>query len=232
MSPAIEFYSATPERWPDLERLFAAAIPNAAGNPGGCWCMEWRLPREQWRAQVGAANRLALQALVETGSVPGILAYRGTEAVGWCAVGPRAELVGLREAGHFAAFEAPGVWSIVCLYIAPDLRGQGLMDRLLAAAVEHALQAGASSIEAYPVDPSAPDARERTGFMGSISAFRRAGFVEIAAGGDGLAMTGYTEGNRTMRYVADRREADQPGRSTGRSPRTAGSDGCEAEDSI
>jgi hypothetical protein len=69
--------------------------------------------------------------------------------------------------------------------------------------------------------------------MGSISAFRRAGFVEIAAsGGDGLAMTGYTEGNRTMRYVADRREADQPGRSTGQSPRTDGSGGCEAEGSI
>jgi GNAT superfamily N-acetyltransferase len=172
VGPPIEFYAATPERWPDLERLFACAIPDALGNPAGCWCMEWRLPREQWRAQVGAANRLALQALVDAGVAPGVLAYRGAEAVGWCAVAPRAELVGLQAAGHFAAFDAPDVWSIVCFYIAPAFRGQGLMDRILAAAVEHALQAGASVIEAYPVDRPYP---RRGSARGSWEASRRSG---------------------------------------------------------
>jgi GNAT superfamily N-acetyltransferase len=202
-----EFYAATPERWPDVEKLFACAVPDSLGNPAGCWCMEWRLPREQWRAQVGAANRLALQALIVSGVVPGILAYRGAEAVGWCAVAPRSELAGLEAAGHFAAFD----WSIVCFYIAAAFRGQGLMDRILATSVEHALQAGASVIEASPIDPSVLEARERTGFMGSISAFRRAGFVETAAGGEGLAMPGYTDGNRTMRYTAPRRRAGSAG---------------------
>jgi GNAT superfamily N-acetyltransferase len=211
VGPPIEFYPATPERWPDLEKLFACAIPDALGNPAGCWCMEWRLPREQWRAQVDAAKRLALQALIDAGVVPGVLAYRGAEAVGWCAVAPRPELAGLQTAGHFATFDAPDVWSIVCFYIAPAFRGQGLMDRILAAAVEYALQAGASVIEAYPVDSSVPEARERTGFMGSISAFRRAGFIETAAGGEGLAMPGYTDGNRTMRYTAHRSRAGSAG---------------------
>ena len=36
----IAYCPATPQRWPDLERLFGPR-----GACAGCWCMWWRLPR-------------------------------------------------------------------------------------------------------------------------------------------------------------------------------------------
>jgi len=184
--------------WQDLDSLFATAKSDAGGDPARCWCMEWRLPREQWRAQVGDANRAALHALADSGSTPGILAYRGGGAVGWCSIAPRPTFAGLHEAGTFAGFDDPDVWSIVCFYVAPRCRGIGVSDRLLDAAVDHAARNGARIVEAYPVDPTVPGAVEQTGFMGVISAFQRAGFVETPAAGV-LALGSYTEGNRVMR---------------------------------
>ena len=74
----------TPERWADLERLFGER-----GACGGCWCMWWRLTRREFEQNKGDGNKASLRALVESGPPPGLLAYDGDEAVGWCAVEPR-----------------------------------------------------------------------------------------------------------------------------------------------
>jgi hypothetical protein len=74
---------------------------------------------------------------------------------------------------------------------------------ILDAAVEHAARNGARVVEAYPVDLSVPGALEQTGFMGVISMFRRAGFVDAPAAGV-LAIESYTDGNRVMRRQLDR----------------------------
>ena len=76
----IRCHPLTPERWPDLERLFGER-----GACAGCWCLWWRLPAAQWRAQRGEANRRALKQLVRAGPPPGLLAYLAGEPVGWCA---------------------------------------------------------------------------------------------------------------------------------------------------
>ena len=199
----LTFRSVDATAWPDLDALFATAEADAVGDPTRCWCMEWRLPREQWKAQVGAANRAALRALAEAGPTPGILAYRDGAAVGWCSVAPRPTLAGLREASTLADFDDPGVWSIVCFYVSRPCRGAGVAARLLEAAVDHAARNGARVVEAYPVDPTVPGALEQTGFMGVISAFRRAGFVDAPADAGVLALGSYTDGNRVMRRQLD-----------------------------
>ena len=71
------------------------------------------------------------------------------------------------------------VWSIVCFFVDRSVRGKGLADRMLRAAVNHARSQGARLVEAYPVDAEEqtdPDAM----FFGAKSMYDRAGFREVA----------------------------------------------------
>ncbi len=171
----VEFHPVTPDRWPDLDRLFSASAGESLGNPSRCWCMEWRRPRAHWLAQQGKGNRRAMQALVESGEVPGILAYAGGEPAGWCSVSPRKDLTFAVEGGRFKDPASPDVWSIICFYVPERFRGRGLMKGVLHAAVQYAAARGAKVVEAYPVS------RERfgDGAGGSIPIFQQAGFVEV-----------------------------------------------------
>jgi len=80
----LHFHLLTPERWADFERLFGPR-----GACAGCWCMFWKLPNKDFQAMAYEGNRAAQKAIVDSGVVPGILAYADGEAVGWCAVEPR-----------------------------------------------------------------------------------------------------------------------------------------------
>jgi len=72
-----EFHRLTPERWADFEKLFGPR-----GATGGCWCMWWRLTGREFDAQKGEGNRRAMKAIVDSGRVPGILAYHEGHPVG------------------------------------------------------------------------------------------------------------------------------------------------------
>jgi len=54
-----------------------------------------------------------------------------------------------------------------------------MVRRLIAAAVTHAKQSGATIVEAYPVPPDAPSYR----FMGFVPVFIEAGFTDIGMAG-------------------------------------------------
>ena len=58
------------ERWGDLEDLFGPR-----GATGGCWCMWFRLKRSQFNAQKGEGNRQAMKSIVDSGEIPGLIAY-------------------------------------------------------------------------------------------------------------------------------------------------------------
>ena len=70
------------------------------------------------------------------------------------------------------------VWSIVCTYLAKQLRGRGVQHLLLAAGIGYAREQGVRTLEAYPVDKPT---RSHDDFMffGSRSLFERAGFREV-----------------------------------------------------
>jgi GNAT superfamily N-acetyltransferase len=173
---ALAFRSLTPDRWGDFEAFFRAAKRDEAGNPNGCWCMEWRLPRQQWEEGSGEANRLAMKRLVDSGAIPGILAYEGPRVVGWCSVSPR-EKFRLRQRGIVRFQERDdSVWSIMCFYLPAEHRGKGIMSALLRAAVDHAASNGARVVEGYPVDPRVFPALAYTGL---IPSFEKAGFSPV-----------------------------------------------------
>lgn len=169
----LEIHPATAERWQDLEELFGKR-----GAYGGCWCMYWRLPGSQWARQRGEGNRQALRQLMESGRVPGILAYAGGKAVGWCSVSPRTELGRLERSRTLKRIDEQPVWSIICFFVARPFRRQGLLVALIEAAVEHVRSQGGKVVEAYPLRRTGGSAMEK--FMGLTPAFLAAGFEEVA----------------------------------------------------
>ncbi|MEM2103002.1 MAG: GNAT family N-acetyltransferase [Candidatus Bathyarchaeia archaeon] len=142
-TPNLQFYPLTPERWADLEKLF-----RPRGACGGCWCMWWRLPRSQFMKQRGDENRKALKNLVETGEVPGILAYAEDKPVGWCAVAPREFYSALERYRILKRVDDKPVWSIVCFFVAKSWRGIGVTIQLLKAAVDYVKRHGGKIVEA------------------------------------------------------------------------------------
>lgn len=171
---SFEFHPLVVERWPDLEKLFGPR-----GACGGCWCMYWRLPRREYEAIRGEGARVALKGLVDSGAAPGILAYADGEPIGWCALAPREAYPVLERSRILKRVDNQPVWSIVCFFVARRWRRKGLTVRLLQAALEFARERGAMIIEGYPVEPKEqrPDAFVYTGLA---SAFRKAGFVQVA----------------------------------------------------
>ncbi len=163
----------TPERWPDLERLFG---PNGCY---GCWCMWYRLTNADFKQAGKEGRRDAMHALVQSGAQPGLIAYVDDVPAGWVTIAPRGQYARLRTARTKARVDAQPVWSIPCFFIHRSFRRKGLMEVLIRAAVEHARNHGATIVEAYPYDGQ--DKRESASlFMGVASVFRKLGFVEVA----------------------------------------------------
>jgi GNAT superfamily N-acetyltransferase len=174
MDLQLDFAPATPESWPDIEKLFGSR-----GACGGCWCMSWRLSRAEFNKHKGRGNRKSFQTIVKSGVKPGVLAYRDHEPVGWCAIAPREVYVALDRSRLFKPVDSQPAWSISCLFVRKVLRRQGVSSLLLQAAVRLATDCGATIVEGYPQAPGRilPDPFVWTGLE---AAFRKANFDEVA----------------------------------------------------
>jgi hypothetical protein len=120
--PELKFLPLTRERWTDFEELFGAH-----GACGGCWCMWWRLKRSEFMRLRGEGNRKTMKSIVGSGEVPGILAYAGGKAVGWCAVAPRESLLRLERSRVLKPVDDKPVWSVACFFVAKPFRHKSLM---------------------------------------------------------------------------------------------------------
>jgi GNAT superfamily N-acetyltransferase len=175
-APALDlkFYPLTPDRWKDLENLFGER-----GACGGCWCMWWRLPRSQFERQKGNKNKLALKRIVNSGEVPGILAYAEGKPIAWCSVGPREAFPTLKRSRILKRVDDRPVWSIVCLFVAKSDRNKGVSIKILRAAVDYAKKNGAKIVEGYPLEPKKGRWPDAFIYTGHVSAFQKVGFVEV-----------------------------------------------------
>jgi GNAT superfamily N-acetyltransferase len=169
----LAIHPLTPQLWPALEELFGKP-----GGSNGCWCMYWRIGgayRDRGREQ----NRQALRGIVKRGPPPGLLAFDGEVAVGWCGLTPREALAWLPRMWWFERVDALPVWAISCFFVRRGYRERGVMSELIGAAIAAAKRAGAPALEAYPIDTGVPKSSTNT-FVGTASAFARAGFKEVA----------------------------------------------------
>lgn len=173
--PSLDFHPVTPKRWQDLETLFGPR-----GACGGCWCMWWRLKRSQFEKQKGEGNRKALKNIVDSGEIPGLLAYADGQPIAWCSLGPRETYSALERSRILKRVDGKPVWSVVCFVVAKSFRHKGVSTALLKAAVEYAKEQGARIVEGYPVEPRKASMPDLFAYHGLASTFRRAGFVEVA----------------------------------------------------
>lgn len=144
--------------------------------------MSWRLPRSQFEKQKGTKNKLALKKIVNSGEVPGILAYSGGKPIAWCSVGPRETFPTLERSRILKRVDDKLVWSIVCLFVAKPERNKGMSIKILRAAVDYAKKNSAKIVEGYPLEPKKGRWPDAFIWTGHVSAFREAGFVEVHRG--------------------------------------------------
>lgn len=168
-----ETHPLTADRFDDF-----ADVINKNRRPTHCWCTTPRL-REREIDDLGGGDReQAMRALADREPPPGVVAYADGVPVGWCNIGPRADIPRLTHSTLITPVDDVAVWSIVCVVVRSGHRRQGVTQPLLEGAVSFAAARGAPAVEAYPVDP---DGRMDTtmAFVGTRAMFEKVGFEVI-----------------------------------------------------
>ncbi len=106
--------------------------------------MYWRLRRKDFDAQRGEKNKIAMKAIVDSGEIPGILAYHDGKPIAWCS---------LARSRILKPVDEQAVWSVVCLFIEKSYRKMGVASLLLEADCDFAALRSAKIVEGYPVEP-------------------------------------------------------------------------------
>lgn len=173
MTDEVEVHPVDTDRWPDLVALFGPS-----GAYSGCWCMWWRIPGGEFSRNGNAGNRTALEALARAGRPLGLLAYVDGRPVGWATVAPRAAFTRILRSPALKPDEPDDdrTWSVPCFYIGRGHRGTGIATALLTAAVAHARNRKATTLEAYPVDTTKRTPAAEL-FTGTLAMFTNAGFT-------------------------------------------------------
>lgn len=170
---ALTFKPVTLSEWADLETLFSEH-----GVQNGCWCMYWRISRKEYQRNYGEGNKQFLKKIVESGNVPGILAYHKEKPVGWCSVAPREDFPVVGRSPTLKPIDEQPVWSIMCFFVSRPYRRSGLTHLLIKAAIQYAMENGARIIEAYPIDIRAGNI-EYERYSGLTTTYKKAGFKEV-----------------------------------------------------
>lgn len=160
-----------PDLWPALEDLFGKK-----GACNGCWCMYWRIGAT-YRRNPPEKNKSAFLEIVKHGPPPGLIAFDGDKAVGWCQLTRRDALPWLDRKSRLKRVDEAPVWSLSCFYVRIGYRKKGVASALVAAALKAAKRAKAPALEAYPLDADKTPSASSTGYT---TTFARAGFRVVA----------------------------------------------------
>lgn len=174
MTSPLSFYPLAPERFADFERLFGPR-----GACGGCWCMFWKLRGKAFEQNTGEPVRQMQKSIVDSGTVPGLLAYVDDQPIGWIAVEPRRAYPRLAHSRVLQPVDEQEVWSVTCFFVAKNYRKQGITVSLLKAAVEYVRSEGGRIVEGYPVETHGQTSDVFV-YTGTASSFQNAGFKEVA----------------------------------------------------
>lgn len=157
----------TPDLWPALEDLFGSL-----GACNGCWCMYWRIGAE-YRKRPRDQNKKDFRKIVNDGPPPGLLAFQGDLAVGWCQLTPRDSLPLIDRNWRLRRIDDVPVWCISCFYVRIGYRRKGVTTAFIKAALRYAKAHGARALEGYPLDAELTPSSSSTGYA---TTFEREGF--------------------------------------------------------
>ncbi len=182
---AVRIVPANEVTFEDVQQAFGDRGPAAR-----CQCQRYRLrPRESFGKQPveERQHRLREQAgFGEPGAATcGLVAWLEDEPVGWCAVGPRNDLDGLRR-----VFTVPwkdrdedqqdsSVWAVTCVYIRKGFRRRGIASALVREAATFARDSGARAVEGYPIVRT--DVITEELHVGTVPMFEDAGYRQVSA---------------------------------------------------
>lgn len=175
----------TPDRWDDFATLFGPQ-----GACYGCWCTYFRVSARERQAMNADARRMFMHERVAEGPPPGLLGYRGEQAIAWVQVGPRVDLPQWNSprtvSRPLAPQDAtdPAVWAVSCFYMPRAERGKGMSHRMLSEAISFARDNAARVLEACPIDRT-KQSKSIGLYVGSTRVFEAAGFTEVAKRKDG-----------------------------------------------
>lgn len=172
-----ETYPVTPDRFEDF-----ADVINPNRRATHCWCVSHRLNARDIEELGGGDREQAMRRLCERDNPPGVVTYLDGTPVGWCNIGPRADIPRLARSQLIRPVDGVPVWSIVCVVVRSGYRRRGVTAPLIEGAMQYAASRGAPAVEAYPVEP---ESRMDTtmAFVGTRSMFAKAGFELIGTTG-------------------------------------------------
>jgi GNAT superfamily N-acetyltransferase len=181
-------------------RVAPLGAENAAGwallferASSACFCRWWHFAgtKNDWLARCATgpeSNRDEAEASLRSGGgdALGLVALRGSAAIGWMKLSPRAAVPKLRTLPIYRRVDLgpdEGVWSIGCFLVDPSERGCGVAGALLDAAPAFVHARGGRAIEAYPkhVHESAHSRlHDEEAWMGPEALFASRGFTRVA----------------------------------------------------
>ncbi|HAF09547.1 MAG TPA: GNAT family N-acetyltransferase [Chloroflexi bacterium] len=182
------FKPLTPSRIDDFAHVLGSSGSGrlATGSlfgGSGCWDLWPRLSGTEQRAdgldRSTDQRRAKLTTLAKRRHAPGLLAYRGREAVGWVSIGPRLDYHRLAQSKATPAVDELRVWVIPCLAVRKEARGQSVATALIRAAVAYATSRGAPAVEAYPRAGGKRVVHDVWAFYGTEALFKKAGFRKV-----------------------------------------------------
>ncbi|WP_410649656.1 GNAT family N-acetyltransferase [Amycolatopsis sp. cmx-4-54] len=169
--PSFQIHPATAGRFGDV-----ATILNPNGNDRACWCLAYRTNPADYSRLRGDERAEHVRGLCAADPAPGVLAYDGTTPVGWCGVGPRAQLHRMTRSRTMPPIDDVPVWTVICFVVRSGHRRKGVAHALLDGAVSYARSHGAPVIEGHPrrsrINSSAAH-------VGTIGLFAAAGFALV-----------------------------------------------------
>ena len=172
----LSFHPLTIDRWKDFENLFGAK-----GACAGCWCMYWFMNKKEYdEKRSDGRTKKEMKKIVKDNIEPGIIAYADNKPAGWIAIQPREKYTKLSNSKILQPIDDKPVWSIVCFFVHKDYRKMGISVELIKNACNFAASKGGMIVEAYPTDTRTKNSAPVFIYTGTLSAFKKAGFKEVA----------------------------------------------------
>ncbi len=178
---AYHFVALNPDREQDYLQFFDARAFTDNPKWAGCYCyFPLHDPATiQWKSATAAENRARVASCIRSGATSGVLAYLDDEVVGWCNAGPWSMYPMLRDAPED---DSDRLGVIFCFVVAPEHRGKGVANGLLAAACGALRERGLSTVQAKPLRHAQGAAENH---LGPLSMYLAAGFEIVRETTDG-----------------------------------------------